>query len=149
MPHDFALARLAPVPICWNLYDTAEQAQADLERANASAARHCEPRYALMTYAEFAAAKRRHYLAPEANPLTEITAERYHDALNVLPPMCWEQRDGVERFMLCELLDGTITDQYAQQNGRFWTRRVDSRDRETWITAAEIVRHLAQEQANV
>lgn len=148
MPNDFTLARLAPRPLCWNLYDTAEAALADLERANASAAQHGEPEYRPMTYSEFAAAKRRHYLAPEENPLTEITEGRYFEMLEVLPPMHWEHADGVERFLMSEMLDGSITEQFARQNGRFWTRRADARDRETWITGAEIARHLAQEQAN-
>ena len=144
MALDFALARLEPRPICWNLYDTAEAAEADLERANASAERCGESPYQPMPYTEFAAAKRRHYLAPEVNPLTEITEARYFEMLEMLPPLRWEHAEGVERFLMCEMLDGTITEQFARQNGRFWSRRADARDRETWITGAEIARHLAQ-----
>ena len=145
MPRDFALARLEPRPLCWNLYDTPEAAAADLERANASAARMGEPPWQPMTYDTFAQAKRDHYLGAGRNPLNEITAEAYDEALNVLPPLRWERRDGVERFLMREMLDGSVTEQYAQLNGRFWSRRADARDPETWITAAEIVRHIEQE----
>lgn len=148
MALDFALARLEPRPICWNLYDTAEAAEADLERANASAARMGEPPWQPMAYDVFAQAKRDHYLGAGRNPLIEVTAERYDEMLNVLPPVHWQQADGVVRFCMSELLDGSITEQFARHGDRYWCRRVDVRDRATWITAAEIVRHIEQETTN-
>lgn len=75
--------------------------------------------------------------------LKEIDEEAYFEALEVLPPMNWHKKDGVERFLMSEFYSGNYTNQYAQRNGRYFTRMVNAFKRETWITAEEIDNFIA------
>lgn len=137
MAFDFVLARLAPNPSCFNIYASREDAQADMARANA---REPEHPYAVMTWSEYDAGTRDFWIGNAK--MEEITAEKYDDALNVLPPVRWEQRDGVERFMMSEFLTKSYTQQYARWQTQYFTMLVDAKDPTTWITAAKIVEFL-------
>lgn len=78
--------------------------------------------------------------------LKEITAERFDEMLNILPPMNWRQADTYEQkfnripetFMMSEFIDGTRTTQFAALDGEFYEKTVDVADRSTWITGKEI-----------
>lgn len=55
-----------------------------------------------------------------ARPVVEITAEQWHDALEVLPPARWGRSDGIESFQMCELHDGRTTYTYVRAAGRYF-----------------------------
>jgi uncharacterized protein (DUF885 family) len=86
----------------------------------------------LMSYEQFKEAERKHLLNGE---LTEVTADQFDDALNVLPPICWTTHNNVEMFCMCEMYTGSYTSQYAhdKRTGKYYTKLVDCKDRSTWI----------------
>ena len=127
---DFVLAQLEPSPQVWNFYSSLEAAEAAAPAVNAREGTAYQP----MTYAQYEAGHNAHYLA---GPLLEITEEQWDEALNCLPPMRWEHRDGVERFLMVEMLSGSITAQYARLGSRYFVRNVDAADSSTFITGAE------------
>lgn len=49
-----------------------------------------------------------------AMPLREITAERWDEKLNCLPPMQWHTGDGVNRFLISEAMTDDIYAQYGR-----------------------------------
>jgi len=144
MEAEYVVARFKPYPGIWNFYQTIEAAQIDACAINArprikkEIEEGAEP-YRPMTWDEYRAGQKAHYL----DPLKEILAEDWEYALNVLPPVRWEQVDGVERFMMSERICDTITASYAKFNGRYFRRNVDMADRSTWITADECRRFIA------
>lgn len=86
----------------------------------------------IMTFAEFQKAEREYLLSKE---LKEITEEVYHDMLNVLPPIKWTTRQGIEMFCMMEMYTGTYTSQYAHDkvNNKYYSKLVDCTDESTWI----------------
>ena len=52
--------------------------------------------------------------------ITEVTEARFMDALNVLPPVGWTTRQGVESFRIPERLWGSLTDIYARLGDRYF-----------------------------
>lgn len=98
-------------------------------------AQHCQAAigtYAVMTFDEHQAMERAHVLAL---PLHEITKERFHEMLDVLPPLKWCRQDGVEMFCMSEFFTGTYTDQYAHDHAtdKYYSKLVDFLDPSTWI----------------
>lgn len=71
--------------------------------------------------------------------LKEIDEERYNEMLEVLPPMNWDTHFGLSSFFMCEFWSGSITDQYAICDGKYYSKRVDYRKRDTWITRKDIL----------
>jgi len=67
-------------------------------------------------------------------PVIEISAEKYDEMLNILPPLNWVRADGVERFNMCEFLSGPITNQYARVGDRYFTKPVRHGDKSTYMT---------------
>jgi hypothetical protein len=133
MAYDFAVVSRPDkyVPRCWNLYHSLEEAEA--------AAAHAPNYPVVMTFHAYEALKENFYLAPERNPLIPITAEQFDEALNCLMPLHWRtDAQGLETFCMRELLDGTITAQYAKYNGNHFCRNVDLFDRKTWIKLEEL-----------
>lgn len=59
--------------------------------------------------------------------VSEVTEERFMDALNVLPPVGWTTRNGVESFRISERLWGNITDIYARRGDRYFVLSDDIR----------------------
>lgn len=59
--------------------------------------------------------------------VSEITEERFNDALNVLPPVGWTTRRGVESFRISERIWGSITDIYARLGDRYFMLSDDIR----------------------
>ena len=76
-------------------------------------------------------------------PIVEITAERFEDMLDCLPPLDWTRRDGVERFNCREMTYGAVTNQYARYGNRYFCRPVRHRDHATYLPAAVIEQALA------
>lgn len=133
---DFVLAQIRPRPSVWNFYKTMEAAADAAPEINARESASYQP----MTYDDYAKAHDAFWLA---GPLVEIDAEKWDEMLGVLPPMRWEHKDGVERFLISEMLAGNITSQFAKLGKRYFTRNANAVDRSTWITAAEILKHTA------
>lgn len=52
--------------------------------------------------------------------VSEISEERFNDALNVLPPVGWTTRQGVESFRISERIWSSITDIYARLGDRYF-----------------------------
>lgn len=89
-------------------------------------------RYSVMTYDEFLALERSAILTSEPE---EITAERYNEMLDILPPLAWHTSNGIESFCMSEFYTGSYTSQYAKvkATGKYYTKIVDYRDRSTWL----------------
>lgn len=61
------------------------------------------------------------YETPFISGVVEITEERFHEMLNILPPMGWKtDRDG-ESFKMCEYTAGRITAIYVRIGERYAT----------------------------
>lgn len=107
-----------------NYPDRAEAFTAYLKAAN-------EATYEIMTWEEFKQRERDFILS---DSVQEITEERYDEQLNVLPPLKWCTRRGIEMFCMSEMYTGTYTNQYADTHtGKFYTKMVDICDESTWI----------------
>lgn len=65
----------------------------------------------------------------------EITEEKYHEMLDVLPPLHYVDHAGFTMFCMCEFYTGTYTMQYAyhSRTGKYYSCMVDATDRSTWI----------------
>ena len=57
----------------------------------------------------------------------EITEARFMDALNVLPPVGWTTRGGVESFKISERITGNLTDIFARMGDRYFKLTDDIR----------------------
>lgn len=66
-------------------------------------------------------------LACYRKDVSEITEERFMDALNVLPRVGWTTRNGVESFRISERIWGNITDIYARLGDRHFVLSDDIR----------------------
>lgn len=128
--YEFVLARVGALGI-WNFYPSMEAAELAAPAINAKEA---PEQYAPMSYADYKAAERAQLLGDEP---TEITADRFHEMLEVLPPMKWEHRGSFQSFLMSEFLTGVYTSQYAQrghgESATYWTKLVDATDRSTWM----------------
>lgn len=87
-------------------------------------------RYEVMTFDDFLIRQKK---IMTSGPVSEITAERFDEMLNVLPPLHWCTIDGVEMFCMMEMYTGTYTNQYARIGEKYYTAMVDITDRSTWI----------------
>lgn len=87
-------------------------------------------KYELMTFDVFLSRQRAAILDC---PLIEVTAEEFDDQLGILPPLHFVTIDGVTMFCMSEFYCGPYTAQYAQYNGKYYSKMVDAYDPETWI----------------
>lgn len=76
-------------------------------------------------------------------PIIEITADQFHEALGALPPMAWRTEDGVERFLMSELTHGRITRQYARLGDRYFSAYAAVGAPATYLTQQRLQAHLA------
>lgn len=53
----------------------------------------------------------------------EITADQYWQALEILPPDCWERRGPFESFQCSERITGRVAATYLRRGQRFWSFR--------------------------
>lgn len=77
-------------------------------------------------------------LARYRKDVEEVSEERFMEALNVLPPVGWTTRCGVESFRISERLWGNLTDIYARLGDRYFKLVDDIR-----LPAATIAERLA------
>lgn len=70
--------------------------------------------------------------------ITEVTEAQFNEALNVLPPIGWTTRSGVESFRISERLWGNLTDIYARLGNRYFKLVDDIR-----LPAATIAERVA------
>ena len=91
-----------------------------------------EREYKVMSFDDFQALEKKMIIDM---PMTEITAERFNEMLNVLPPKAWTTHDGVEMFCMSEFYTGTYTTQCAHDHrtDKYYEKLVDITDRNTWI----------------
>ena len=131
MTAEYVLACIHP-PSVWNFFPTLEAAAAKRDEANTYQAHDTTKRdYQAMTYDAYKASERAFYLGDAP---TQITAEKYHEMLEVLPPKCWQQRGDFESFLMIEHWSGPYTHQYASRgDGTYWEKMVDATDRSTWM----------------
>ena len=122
----------------FDFYATLDDAVANADRANKSEFRTpTDPDYVLMTFGEYQSRQRAKMLDGE---LKECSEDDFIEALECLPPEKWHtDKDGVNKFLMCEYYTATFTTQYARFKGRYYSRMVDARDPTTWITAQEIL----------
>lgn len=89
-----------------------------------------EKEYKIMTWDEFEQGLRKYLLSDGP---AEITEDEYNEMLNVLPPLNWCTKNGVEMFCMSEMYTGSYTTQYAKHNGKYYRKMVDYLDESTWI----------------
>lgn len=89
--------------------------------------------FSVMTYGAFLDLEREKLLG---SPMVEITQQEYNDALDVLPPLGWHTRNGIEEFCCREMYTGTYTTQYAfdKTKNRYFSKMVDYTDPATWFS---------------
>jgi len=68
----------------------------------------------------------------------KIDSERWHDMLNIMPPLLWTNNGGLETFMICEATYGSIHTQFGRVGDRYAEKNVDRFNPATYLTAAEI-----------
>ncbi len=89
------------------------------------------PTVRAMSEKEFTKIERDHYLS---TPAKEITKEDYWYALEVLPPMHYQNGS----FLMSEFMSGPYTEQYIEMCGRYFSKMVDAYDRSTWMDTNDI-----------
>lgn len=67
-------------------------------------------------------------------PATVISKADWYEMLECLPPENWTRTGGIEHFRMCEYTTGSITNQYANRDGKYIVKAIDVCDRSTWIT---------------
>jgi hypothetical protein len=137
--YEFVLARSAGEkwgPSIWNFYETLEAATTAASEINRQ--EKGEP-YTPMTYVRFQELERAFWL--KEGP-SRISAEKFHDMLNVLPPMRWKQEGAFNSFLMSERMSGTFTYQYAQlgfePGAVYFQKMVDLADATTFMTEKNV-----------
>jgi hypothetical protein len=135
---DFVLAYIAPDCIAgriWKFYDTLEAAAADEARIFAKEQIPYKP----MSWEEF---KQKRDRAILAEPAVEITREKFHQMLEVLPPAAWKSDFEFETFLIGEAFSVPFYHQCVrvgrESNGtaRYFQKLVNAYDKSTWMTKA-------------
>ena len=67
--------------------------------------------------------------------VTEITEEKYFDALDCLPPLNYSGNENASWFFICEMITMSFTNQYYhdKKNDKYYTAVADLHDKSTWI----------------
>lgn len=108
----------------------------DMEAARAYAARLTAESGKAYSIAEYAAFQEMATLSTLARfPLCEVTESFYEAQLNCLPPM---HRTNAMGFFICEMVNASVTTQFASYRGKFFAAYVDLADRSTWIEPSKI-----------
>lgn len=83
-------------------------------------------------YSDFLVYERQKVLSA---PLTEIDKNTYVFQFDLLPPLKWCQRNGIDLFCSPEMYSGSYTTQYAHDpsTGKYYSKLVDVQDENTWI----------------
>lgn len=72
--------------------------------------------------------------------MQEITAERYNDMLNILPPQRWTKKNGAESFICPEPIMLGIHDYFVMVQGRYFVKPCKTR----YVTHEQIVAEALQ-----
>lgn len=51
----------------------------------------------------------------------EISHDQWRDALEILPPDCWEQRGPFQSFQCSERITGRVAATYLRRSQRYWS----------------------------
>lgn len=88
--------------------------------------------FSIMSFEECQAMEKLHLTSGQPE---EITADKFNEMLDILPPLKWCTIDGIEMFCISEMYTGTYTNQYAhdKSSGKYYTKMVDACDKSTWI----------------
>jgi hypothetical protein len=88
--------------------------------------------YKIMEYDDYIKAER---LTLLSKPLKKITAAKFWEMLECLPPLKWCTIDNVEMFCISEMWTGSYTAQYAydKSTDKYYCKLVDCCDKATWI----------------
>lgn len=127
-----------------------ENAAAAYERALDYYQRHSEPEalpVLAMTFDQLMDWNHKRMAEKPEAKAQAITEHRFHEMLNVLPPIHWHMGGEFEHFKMCEFDSGSWTTQYARYGDRYAAKLVDVRNRETWITAEEVDAANAAQEA--
>lgn len=88
-----------------------------------------EDNWTILTEKQYEAKQRALYIKPPK----EITEARYYEMLDVLPPLRFVTRNGVQSFILAEPLDLNYCTQFAKYNGKYYTAVVEYGNPETYL----------------
>ena len=88
-----------------------------------------EDNWTILTEKQYEEKQRALYIKPPE----EITEERYYEMLDVLPPLRWVTRNGVQSFILAEPLDLNYYTQFAKYNDKYYTAVVEYGNPETYL----------------
>ncbi len=71
--------------------------------------------------------------------LKEVTRDDWDNYLGVLPPVNWHtDSEGVNKFLMSEYYDHSVTLQCAEYLGKYYCAHVDVNDKSTWIAKSKI-----------
>jgi hypothetical protein len=121
--------------VVWNFYSKKEYAENALEKLKKERLDRDWEDYVIMREDDFLEGEKKKYTYQK---IEEITAEKWNDQLNVLPPILWETNNSVNSFCMCEMWTGSYTHQYAKFKNnkgqtKYYCTMVDIHDRDTWI----------------
>lgn len=137
MPNNYVLASVSGRQV-FNFYADEGSAREEMARVNREYANFNGAPYEPMTYTEYLRRERSFWLD---QPATQITAEKWNDMLEILPPMAWRQKFNFNSFLMREMMSGTFTHQYVRyghgENVSYWQKMVDAADTETWLKPGE------------
>ena len=100
-----------------------------LEQLREARKMYPEDEWTILTEKQYEEKQRALYIKPPE----EITEERYYEMLDVLPPLRWVTRNGVQSFILAEPLDLNYYTQFAKYNGKYYTATIEYRNKETYL----------------
>ena len=131
------------VPRLWNFYPSEDAAKNALRENGA----HIQGVYGeqcaciVTTYDDFVTRKRSAILTGQ---ITEISDDEFYEARDCLPPN-WTTGHDLSGFLMSEHFSGPYTTHYAELDCRFFSKMIDSTDRSTWMSEAELRELMAAE----
>jgi Protein of unknown function (DUF1419) len=132
---DFVLAKTSDHMSIWDFYQTLDEAAQAAPVINAKEGGGYLP----MTYERYKVLEKEFWLK---DGIQRITAAKFDQMLNVLPPMRWRQEGALNSFLMSERMSGTFTYQYAQlgfgPDAAYFEKMVDLSDPSTFMTEASL-----------
>ena len=120
------VASADPASLEYYNYCTVDKALNQLKEAREI---YPEDNWTILTEKQYEAKQRALYIKPPK----EITEERYYEMLDVLPPLRFVTRNGVQSFILAEPLDLNYYTQFAKYNGKYYTAVIEYGNHETYL----------------
>ena len=100
-----------------------------LEQLREARKMYPEDEWTILTEKQYEAKQRALYIKPPK----EITEAHFYEMLDVLPPLRWVTRNGVQSFILAEPLDLNYYTQFAKYNGKYYTATIEYGNKETYL----------------